>query len=257
LIDIKIRDLRKKFGNKEVLKGVNLDIKAGKTTVIFGLSGGGKSTIIKHVVGLLKADKGEILIGGTDVCKADSRALFEVRKKVGFLFQSGALFDSMNVFENVAFPLKEHTKDSATTVSKKVEESLEMVGLRPKEVLKLYPDELSGGMRKRVGLARTIVLRPEVVLYDEPTSGLDPITSDLVTRMILSLQERLNITSVLISHDIKESFKAGDYFALLYDGVIVEYGDKESFMSSQNQVVKQVLAGSSEGPISLVGNTDW
>jgi len=252
VIDIKIRGLRKRFGNKEVLKGVNLDIKSGQTTVIFGLSGGGKSTIIKHIVGLLKADSGEILVDGVDVCKCDLKTLFEIRKKIGFLFQSGALFDSMSVFENVSFPLREHTKDSQSTISKKVEESLEMVGLKPKEVLKLYPDELSGGMRKRVGLARTIILRPEVVLYDEPTSGLDPITSDLVTTMIVDLQNRLNITSVLISHDVKESFKAGDYFALLYDGEIVEYGDKDSFQNSQNPIVRQVLEGSSNGPIKLI-----
>lgn len=253
MIDIEIKNLHKRFGNKEVLKGVDLNIKSGYTTVIFGLSGGGKSTIIKHIVGLLRADRGEILIDGVDVCKADLKTLFEIRKKVGFLFQSGALFDSMGVYDNVAFPLREHTDDSKSTIDKKVYEALEMVGLKPNEVVKLFPDELSGGMKKRVGLARTIILRPEVILYDEPTSGLDPITSDLVTQMIKDLQERLNITSVLISHDIKESFKAGDYFALLYDGKIVEYGDKDSFQSSQNEIVTQVLEGRSEGPIKLVG----
>jgi phospholipid/cholesterol/gamma-HCH transport system ATP-binding protein len=253
MIDIEIKNLHKRFGNKEVLKGVDLNIKSGYTTVIFGLSGGGKSTIIKHIVGLLRADRGEILVDGVDVCKADLKTLFEIRKKVGFLFQSGALFDSMGVYDNVAFPLREHTDDSKQTIEKKVYEALEMVGLKPKEVVKLFPDELSGGMKKRVGLARTIILRPEVILYDEPTSGLDPITSDLVTQMIKDLQERLNITSVLISHDIKESFKAGDYFALLYDGKIVEYGDKDSFQSSQNEIVTQVLEGRSEGPIKLVG----
>lgn len=252
MIDIKIKNLHKRFGQKEVLRGVNLDIKHGKTTVIFGLSGGGKSTIIKHIVGLLTADKGEIWVGNVDVCKADLKTLFEVRKQVGFLFQSGALFDSMNVFDNVAFPLREHTSDNKQTIEKKVYESLEMVGLKPKEVVKLFPDELSGGMRKRVGLARTIILRPEVVLYDEPTSGLDPITSDLVTQMIRDLQMRLNITSVLISHDVKESFKAGDYFALLYQGEIVEYGDKESFQNTDNEIVRQVLEGRSEGPIKLI-----
>ncbi|MFP4332936.1 MAG: ABC transporter ATP-binding protein, partial [Campylobacterales bacterium] len=210
MIDIEIKNLYKRFGDKEVLKGVDLSIKNGYTTVIFGLSGSGKSTIIKHIVGLLKADRGEIFVDGVDVCKADLKTLFEARKKVGFLFQSGALFDSMGVYDNVAFPLREHTNDSKQTIDKKVYEALEMVGLKPNEVVKLFPDELSGGMKKRVGLARTIILRPEVILYDEPTSGLDPITSDLVTQMIKDLQERLNITSVLISHDVKESFKAGD-----------------------------------------------
>jgi len=252
-IAISIKNLKKSFGKKEVLKGVNLDIVKHKTTVILGLSGSGKSTIIKHIVGLLKPDSGEILVDGVDVAKADEELIFKIRKKVGFLFQSGALFDSMNVKDNIAFPLREHTKLSNTEILKKVEKSLEMVGLKPKEVLELFPDELSGGMRKRVGLARTIVLEPEIILYDEPTTGLDPITSDLISQMIRNLQKELNVTSVLISHDIKESFKTGDYFAFLYEGRIIEYGDKESFKNCDNQYVQQFLHGESVGPIKIVG----
>lgn len=252
-IAISIKNLKKSFGKKEVLKGVNLDIVRKKTTVILGLSGSGKSTIIKHIVGLLKPDEGKILVDGIDVSKADEETIYKVRKKVGFLFQSGALFDSMNVSENIAFPLKEHTKLSKTEILKKVEKSLEMVGLKPKEVLNLFPDELSGGMRKRVGLARTIIMEPEIILYDEPTTGLDPITSDLISRMIINLQNELNVTSVLISHDIKESFKTGDYFAFLYEGKIIEYGDKESFKNSDNDYVQQFLHGESVGPIKIVG----
>lgn len=246
---IVIKNLKKSFGSKQVLKGVDLIIPEKKTTVILGLSGSGKSTIIKHIVGLLRPDEGQILLDGLDVAKVNSQGLYTVRKRVGFLFQSGALFDSMNVFENVAFPLVEHTTLSKAQIDKKVYEKLEMVGLKPQEVAHLFPDELSGGMRKRVGLARTIVLEPQIILYDEPTSGLDPITSDLISQMIKNLQERLGVTSVLISHDIAESFKVGDYFAMLFEGKIIEYGDKESFKASSNPYVRQFMDGSSIGPI--------
>ena len=246
---IEIRGLKKRFGPKEVLKGVDLTIPEGKTTVILGLSGGGKSTIIKHIVGLLKPDEGEIWVNGVEVGHADEEAIRGVRKQVGFLFQSGALFDSMNVFENVAFPLREHTKMSEKEIRDRVVECLEMVALKPKEVMNLFPDELSGGMRKRVGLARTIALGPGTLLYDEPTSGLDPITSDLISQMIIHLKKELGVTSVLISHDIKESFKCGDYFAMLYDGKIIEFGDAEHFRTTANPYVRQFLDGKSEGPI--------
>ncbi len=245
-------DLYKSFGQKQVLKGVNLNIVRGKTTVILGLSGGGKSTIIKHIVRLLKPDRGEVWVEDVNMAVADEATVFRMRKKIGYLFQSGALFDSMNVYENVAFPLREHTNLNEEQIRQKVEERLRMVGLNPKDVLTLYPDELSGGMKKRVGLARSTVLDPTIILYDEPTSGLDPITSDLVTQLIKKTQQNLGATSVLISHDIKESFKAGDYFAFLYDGKIVEYGDKEQFKNSQNPYVRQFLEGRSEGPIKVV-----
>ncbi|WP_456381951.1 ABC transporter ATP-binding protein [Hydrogenimonas sp.] len=246
---IEIKGLKKRFGSKEVLKGVDLTIPKGKTTVILGLSGGGKSTIIKHIVGLLKPDEGEIWIDGEEIGHADEERIRVIRKKVGFLFQSGALFDSMNVYENVAFPLREHTRMKEEELRARVVECLEMVALKPKEVIDLFPDELSGGMRKRVGLARTIALGPQILLYDEPTSGLDPITSDLISQMIIHLKKTLGVTSVLISHDIKESFKAGDYFAMLYDGKIIEYGDAEHFRTTTNPYVRQFLDGKSEGPI--------
>lgn len=246
---IKISNLHKSFGSKDVLKGVDLEIVRGKTTTIFGVSGGGKSTIIKHIVGLLRADKGTILIDNILLDLDNHQTLYQIRKKVGFLFQSGALFDSMSVEENIEFPLVEHTKLTKSERIDKTEWALELVGLNPNEVLKLFPHELSGGMRKRVGLARTIILDPEVILYDEPTSGLDPITSDRISQMILHLQEKLSVTSVLISHDIKESFKCSDYIAMLYDGKIVERSDLESFKQSQNPVVKQFLDGTADGPI--------
>ncbi len=248
---IEIKGLKKSFGSKHVLKGVDLTIPKGKTTVILGLSGGGKSTIIKHIVGLLKPDEGEIWVDGEEISHADAKELRRIRKKVGFLFQSGALFDSMNVYENVAFPLREHTDMKEDAIRERIVERLEMVALKPKEVMSLFPDELSGGMRKRVGLARTIVLDPQIILYDEPTSGLDPITSDLISQMIIHLKKRLGVTSVLISHDIKESFKAGDYFAMLYDGKIIETGDAEHFKHTKNPYVRQFLDGKSEGPIQF------
>ena len=178
---IRFENVTKSFGNRQILKGVNLEIEKGKTTVIFGVSGGGKSTIIKHVVGLLKPDSGTITVGGIRVDDADDTLLRQIRTKVGFLFQNGALFDSMNIRENVAFPMKEHQKLTPKELEYKIDEKLSMVGLKPEIVKSLYPEELSGGMRKRVGLARTLALEPEVILYDEPTSGLDPVTSDFIT----------------------------------------------------------------------------
>ena len=244
---IKIENLRKTFGKKEVLKGVNLEIKKGKCTAIFGLSGGGKSTIIKHIIGLLTPTSGNIYFKDKEISYIDIKELREVRKEIGFLFQSGALFDSMNVFENVAFPLREHTKLSNDEIEKEVMEKLTLVGLDAQRVAYLNPDELSGGMRKRVGLARTVILNPEVLLYDEPTSGLDPLTSDLISQMIITLQKETNTTSILISHDLNETFKTADYFAMLYDGEIIEYGDEEHFKNSQNEIVQKFLHGDSKG----------
>ncbi|GHS86887.1 ABC transporter ATP-binding protein [Campylobacterota bacterium] len=244
---IKIRDLHKSFGKKAVLRGIDLDIMRGKTTTIFGVSGGGKSTIIKHIVGLLAPDRGTINVDG--VTLSDQNSLYAIRKKVGFLFQSGALFDSMNVQQNVEFPLIEHTQLTEAERLRKIERSLELVGLKPREVLALFPHELSGGMRKRVGLARTIITDPQAILYDEPTSGLDPITSDRISQMILHLQSELGVTSLLISHDIKESFKCSDFIAMLFDGKIVEYGEAKNFVDSQNPIVKQFVEGASVGQI--------
>lgn len=248
---IRFENITKRFGKREILRGVNLEIEQGKTTVIFGVSGGGKSTIIKHMVGLLKPDSGIISFKGTRVDNADEVTLREIRKKIGFLFQSGALFDSMNIGENVAFPMMEHQKLTPKELEYKIDEKLTMVGLDPKIVKSLYPEELSGGMRKRVGLARTLALEPEVILYDEPTSGLDPVTSDFITQMICRLRDEIGMTSVLISHDIAESFKAGDNYAMLFDGVIVAAGDKESFQHSSNEVVQQFINARSSGPIAF------
>lgn len=248
---IVFENVTKSFGKRQILKGINLEIERGKTTVVFGVSGGGKSTIIKHIVGLLKPDSGSIIVDGIRVDDADETTLRKIRTKVGFLFQHGALFDSMNIRDNVAFPMIEHQHLSLKELEYKIDEKLSMVGLKPDIVKSLYPEELSGGMRKRVGLARTLALEPQVILYDEPTSGLDPVTSDFITQMINSLRDEIGMTSVLISHDIGESFKAGDNYAMLFDGMIVETGDKASFQSSTNEVVQQFIHAKSEGPIAF------
>ena len=243
---IKIRHLKKVFGKKVVLKDVNLDIIDEKITYILGLSGQGKSTIIKHIVGLLKPTSGEILVDGVDVAKADIKTLYAVRKKVGFTFQEGALFDSMNIYDNVAFPLREHTKLKEDEIKKEVFKTLEMVGLDANRVAYLYPHELSGGMRKRAATARAIILKPKYVLYDEPTSGLDPIISDRITRMIENLTREHKMTSVVISHDLKETFKSADYVAFLYNGEIIEYGSVDEFKNSKNPIVKAFIEGNSK-----------
>ena len=243
---IKIRHLKKVFGTKEVLKDVNLDIEEKKITYILGLSGQGKSTIIKHIVGLLKPTGGEILVDGVDVAKADLKTLYEIRKKVGFTFQEGALFDSMDILDNVAFPLREHTKMKEKDIKEKVFQTLEMVGLDSKRVAFLYPHELSGGMRKRAATARAIILTPKYILYDEPTSGLDPIISDRITTMIESLTREYNMTSIVISHDLKETFKSADYVAMLYNGYIIEYGSVEEFKNSKNPIVRAFIEGNSK-----------
>ncbi len=243
---IEFVDVHKYFGSKKVLKGISFKIKEGTVAVVMGPSGTGKSTVIKHIVGLLKPTKGEIYVEGVDIPRADEKTLLEIRKKVGFLFQFGALFDSMNIYDNVAFPLREHTNDSEDEIRAKVRESIEMVGLVPDEVLHLFPDELSGGMQKRAALARTIILRPDIILYDEPTSGLDPIASDLISRLIVKLQRELGTTSVVISHDIKESFKIADQMIMLYEGKVIADEKPEFFKTTQNPIIRQFIDGISE-----------
>jgi len=242
---IKIKHLKKSFGTKTILKDINLEIPKGSTTVILGLSGQGKSTIIKHLVGLLKADEGEIIVDGIDITKCTKKEFFETRKKIGFLFQEGAMFDSMNVYDNIAFPLKEHTNLSKSQIRKKVFEKLDMVGFDSDRVAQLYPHELSGGMRKRAATARALVLEPKIMLYDEPTSGLDPIISDLISQMTMKLQRELGVTSIVISHDLKESFKIANYVGMLYDGKIIEFGTPDEFKNTNNGIIQSFLKGDS------------
>jgi len=240
---IEFKNVVKKFGTKEVLKGLNFKVKKNDIAVIMGPSGTGKSTVIKHIVGLLKPTSGDILVDGISVPKCSEKKLLALRKRIGFTFQFGALFDSMNIYNNISFPLDEHTKLSRKEKDKKIEKSLELVGLNPKEVLHLFPHELSGGMQKRAAIARTTILHPEIILYDEPTSGLDPIASDLISRLIVKLRNELGITSIVISHDIKESFKIADQMIMLYNGYVKADNKPEFFKTTNDPIIRQFIDG--------------
>jgi phospholipid/cholesterol/gamma-HCH transport system ATP-binding protein len=237
---ISVRDLYKSFGAHEVLSGVNLDVEEGTTCVILGGSGSGKTVLMKHVIGLLKPDRGEVFVDGEDVVPLSDLELERVRRKFGMVFQGAALFDSMTVYENVAFPLREHSKLSEQEMRKRVDEKLAIVGLH--DVAELYPADLSGGMRKRVGLARAIVRDPKIVLYDEPTTGLDPITTDYVDEMILTAKGKLGVTSLVISHDVASAFKVADQIAFLSGGKIVAHAPPAELRKSIHPVVKLFLS---------------
>lgn len=249
-IKIDIRDLEKSFGHNHVLQGVNLTIQEGQITVIIGRSGEGKSVLLKHIIGLLTPDVGQVLVDGVDISMVRGRALTRMRTKFGMLFQGAALFDSMSVRENVAFPLKEHTRLSPREISSRVKEKLHLVGLDGIE--DRMPSQLSGGMRKRVGLARAIIQEPEILLYDEPTTGLDPILADSINRLIVHMEQSLKITSVVISHDIEGALKFAHSVAMLHDGKIVAQGSPEDMLVIEDPLVRQFLAGSSEGPIQVL-----
>jgi phospholipid/cholesterol/gamma-HCH transport system ATP-binding protein len=245
---IEIRGLRKRFGTNVVLDGLDLTVPAGRNTVVIGGSGTGKSVLIKCVVGLLRADAGEILIEGEDVTKMDERELVRVRRKFGMLFQGAALFDSMNVEDNIAFALRRMRRYPEGRIRAVVEEKLAMVGLR--DIQHLMPSELSGGMKKRVGLARAIASEPEILLYDEPTTGLDPIMADVINDLVISLRRSLGVTSISITHDMASAYKIADQIAMLYKGKIIEVGTPEQIRSSPNPVVSQFVEGRAQGPIT-------
>jgi phospholipid/cholesterol/gamma-HCH transport system ATP-binding protein len=237
---IRIEDLHKSFAENRVLRGINLDFRKGTTTVILGGSGSGKSVLMKHIIGLLKPDKGRILVEGTDIATLEGEDVNKFRAKFGMVFQWAALFDSMSVGDNVAFPLREHRKELGEgEIMRRVAEKLALFGLEGIE--EKYPAELSGGMRKRVGLARAIIMEPSIVLYDEPTTGLDPITTDYVDEMIKRAKEKLGVTSVVISHDIASTFNIADHIAFLYDGEIVAYGPPAMVRESKHEFVHQFL----------------
>ncbi len=234
---ITIKNLCKSFGENEVLKGINLTVNKGEDLVILGRSGSGKSVAIKCLVGLVKADKGEILVFGTDVTKIKNEELNKIRERIGFMFQNGALYDSMSVRQNLAFTLKHHTKNlTEDEVKNKINEALENVGL--KEAIDKMPAELSGGMRKRIGLARTLIINPEIILYDEPTSGLDTITSKEISELILSIQKKYKTTSIIITHDMACAKKTSNRIMILKDGVINAEGTYEELEKSKDEWVK-------------------
>lgn len=236
---IKLENLYKSFNSHKVLQGLSLDIPTGAITVILGPSGIGKSVLLKIMIGLLKPDSGRVLVDNTDITQLDPHELNDMRRKFGMLFQNAALFDSLTVEENVAFPLKEHTKKSEKEIRQIVREKLSLVGLE--QATEKHPAELSGGMRKRVGLARAIALEPEIILYDEPTTGLDPLTCEAINELIVTMQKKLHITSVIISHDIESTFQVAHQVAMIHDGRIIELGSPEVFKQSRNAFVQRFI----------------
>lgn len=247
---IDIVNLYKSFNNKKVLQGVNLHVESGETMVVIGGSGSGKSVLIKHIIGLLNPDDGSVLVDGVDISHLKKNDLNELRKKFGMLFQGAALFDSLTVWENVGFGLMQHTDLSNEEIREMAKGKLETVGL--KGVEDLMPSELSGGMRKRVGLARAIAMDPEIILYDEPTTGLDPIMADAINDLIIEMKKKLNVTGIAITHDMVSAYKISDRIAMLFEGQILEVGTADAIKRSENPIVHQFITGSSTGPIKTV-----
>jgi phospholipid/cholesterol/gamma-HCH transport system ATP-binding protein len=245
---IRLREVWKRLGRKDVLKGVTLDVDRGESVVIIGRSGTGKSVILKHIVGLLRPDEGEVWVDGLSVPELADRDLLGLRERMGMLFQGGALFDSLNVGENVGLPLREHTPMPEVQVELVVKDKLALVGLDGTQAMR--PSSLSGGMRKRAALARALALNPKIMLYDEPTTGLDPITADLINRLIRRLQERLGITSIAVTHDMRSAYHIADRIAMLNEGRIHAMGTPAEIQATRDPVVRQFIEGSSEGPLA-------
>ena len=247
---IELNNVQKSFGDQLVLRDINLSVKEGETIVVIGRSGCGKSVMLKHIVGLHKPDSGRIFIDGEDITGLKERELFRIRKKFGFLFQGSALLDSLTVWENVGLGLIELSDHSMEEIRSTVREKLAMVGMEGTE--DYMPADLSGGMKKRVGLARAIVMGPEIVLYDEPTTGLDPIMADSINELIIALTSELSITSVVVTHDMTSACKVGNRIAMLHDGEII-FDDTISVLDiSDNPIVRQFVEGRAEGPIKTV-----
>ena len=248
---IKLVDLYKTFAANKVLQGLGLEVGKGESRVIIGGSGSGKSVILKHIIGILKPDKGDVFIEGVNITTLQENELYEVRKKFGMLFQMAALFDSMNIWENVGFALMRQKNMKLKDVKEIAIEKLKMVGLVGVE--NLSPAELSGGMKKRVGLARAIAHEPEILLYDEPTTGLDPITADAINDLIVEMRERLSVTSVAITHDMNSAYKIADRISMLYEGKIIQTDSPNEIKNTENPVVRQFITGSAVGPIKIEG----
>lgn len=246
---ISIRGLNVRFGNRHILKDVSLDVPQGQVICVMGLSGVGKSTLIKSIMGFVKPSSGQIEVLGEDIGKLSEAEFNELRMRIGMVFQSPALFDSMTIGDNVAFPLKEHTRKPVEEIQRVVSEKLSLVDLEGME--HLLPSQLSGGMQKRASIARAIVTEAEIILYDEPTSGLDPIISSVINGLITDLQKRLNVTSVVITHDLGSAYAIADQIAFLYNGQILEKGTPEEFKNSTNPYVVQFREGSVVGPIKV------
>ena len=248
---IRVEQLRKSFNSTAVLRGVDLVVNDGETLVVIGRSGCGKSVLLKHLCALLKPDEGRVIVDGTDVVPLSERALAPIRKKFGVLFQSAALFDSMTVFDNVAFPLREERKFSESDIAERVEHALAIVDLL--EAKDKKPAELSGGMRKRAGLARACVAQPEYILYDEPTTGLDPILSDNINDLVLRLRNQLKVTSVAVTHDLISAYKIADRIAMLHEGRIHMIGTSQEIQATTDQVVRQFVTGMGDPTQEVAG----
>ena len=247
---IEVRQLQRSFGSQKILDGVDLRIETGESAVIIGRSGGGKSVLLKHLIGLLQPDGGEVLVDGENIGRMNERQLLRVREKFGMVFQGAALFDSMTVEENVAFPLERKRTLTAGEVRRRVAHALEVVDLPGTE--KKKPAELSGGMRKRVGLARAIVYEPQIILYDEPTTGLDPIVSDSIDNLIIRVRDHLKVTSVVVTHDMRSARRVGNHVFMLHEKKIYANGAPEEFFASQDAIVRQFIDGVADADDTLI-----
>lgn len=245
---ISIQGLHKSFGYVPVLRGLDLEVREGETLVIIGRSGCGKSVLLKHIMRLMDPDEGKILIEGQDISSLNHKEIGRFLTKIGMLFQGAALFDSLTVRENVGFSLYEHTSLPEDEIRNRVREKLSLVGLYGIE--EVMPADLSGGMKKRVGLARAICNDPSVILYDEPTTGLDPINADVINDLILRMQEKLGVTSIVVTHDMTSAFKVGNRIAMMYEGRIIGAGTPEEIRRSRDPVIQQFITGSARGPIT-------
>ena len=245
---ISMEHVDKSLGGKQVLRDMSINVERGESLVIVGGSGQGKSVTLKHIIGLMRPDRGRVVIDGQDIGAMREAEINRVRRRFGMAFQEGALFDSMSVFENIAFPLRRHTKMTEAEIRARVEECLEQVHLHGVDGKR--PSELSGGMRRRVGFARAISLKPEILLFDEPTTGLDPVISDVIAELIVEMDQTLNTTTISITHDMKVAFKIADRVAMLHKGHIVEEGTPEEFQRSANPIVQQFIEGRAEGPLT-------
>jgi len=244
---IRVVDLHKSFGDNKVLQGVNLHLRERETLVIIGQSGCGKSVLLKHIMGLLKPDRGKVYVDGVDITVLGDDELHKITRKFGMLFQGTALFDSLTVGQNVSFGLERYTDYSKEKIKEIVRENLAKVGLR--KIEHLMPFELSGGMRKRVGLARAIAYNPDIILYDEPSTGIDPIRADAINDLIIRMKKEMNAGELIITHDMVSAYKVADRIGMLYEGKIIEMGTPEEIRNSKNPVVQQFIRGSAEGPI--------
>lgn len=250
---VELRDIKKVFEGKKVLDGVSLTVEAGDRLVVMGQSGSGKSTILRLILGILQPDNGSVFFKQFEITRLRPRKLQQVRRHIGMVYQYSALLSSRDVRDNVALPLEELTDKSGREIDKIVDEKLELVGM--KDARNLMPSELSGGMRKRVSLARALVMEPELILFDEPTAGLDPVIASVIDELIINLSEKSKVTSITVTHEMDSAFRIGTRMAMLYQGKVIEDADPESFRQSQNPVVRQFLSGSTEGPI-LEGSQD-